>query len=269
MPSHNDLVSQALRQHRAVTRKISRIKAGNATEVSGSKYDPRESPAWIRNASDTQLRALVRNQGKFLDRAIQFVPDANLKPLPVKLWNTFKAVENKVNRFVDESYDEYKNVEIGPAGQTVDSRMRAIAPLHAHMGTRTTDNPYKKRNLSSTSVYGEAGLKALIKDLRNKSTKSHQKVTLDNHRQGVLQMARDIGDPELEHKISSLTKKQWLVLWKYTNFASNIKVPYQHYRDEMTSRKGVTNSQMVANDLQVAHDYVDWAGKLGPEDFRR
>jgi hypothetical protein len=262
MPSHNSRVSQALRLHRAVTRKISRIKAGNATEVSGSKYDPRQSPDWIRNATDAQLSALIRKHNKFLDRSVQFVPDANLNPLPQAKWKTFKALEAKKNQFVTDSYEPYKDIDITPAGQTVDSRMRAIAPLHAHMGERTTDNPYKKAEKASTSVYGESGLDALIKDMRKKTTKTHQRKSLQHHKDGVLQMARDIGDPELEHKISKLTAQQWLVLWKYTQFARNIKVPYQHFKDSMASRKGVTNSQMVANDLQVAHDYVDWASNL-------
>ena len=262
MPSHNSRVSQALRLHRAATRKISRIKATNGTEVSGSKYDPRQSPDWIRNATDAQLGALIRKQTKFLDRTTQFVPDAQLKPLPQKLWQAFKQAEAKKNLFVQDNYEPYKDIEIGPAGMSVDSRMRTITPLHAHMGERTTDNPYKKANKSSTSVYGEAGLKALIKDMRSKSTKAHQQKSLGHHRDGVIKMAQDIGDPLLEHKVKSLTKAQWLVLWKYTQFGRLIKVPYQHYKDSQASRKGVTNSQMVANDLQNAHDYLDWASNL-------
>lgn len=261
MPSHNERVSRALRGHRAVTRKISRIKSGNHTEVSGSKYDPRQSPDWIRNATDKQLSSLIRRQDKFLDRSVQFVPDAQLKPLPMKLWQTFQAAEAKKNEFVEKFYEPFKNVHIDPAGMSVDDRMRIITPLHAHMGERTSDNPYKKHQKASTSVYGEAGLKALIKDMRKKSTKTHEKESLDNHRAGLLKMLDAVGNEAMAQKVSKMTAKQWALVWKYTQFARNIRPAYQHYKDSMAGRKGVANSQMVETDLQIADEYLDWAGK--------
>jgi len=177
----------------------------------------------------------------------------------MKLWKEFQAAEAKKNAFVEKSYEPFKEVRIDPAGVTVDERMRMITPLHAHMGERTTENPYKKAHKASTSVYGEAGLRALIKDLRTKSTKKHDHESLKNHRDGLMKMLDAVGDEARIAKAKKLTAKQWALLWKYTPFARNIRPAYNHYKDTLASRKGVTNSQMVETDLSVADEYIDWA----------
>lgn len=262
MANLGDRRKLALAQHRAVTRKISRIKANNGTQISKTEHDPRASPAFIKKATPTQLAALIRRQDKFLDRSTQFVPDSNSKPLPIKDWQTFKQAEAKHNQFIKDFYAQYKDIYITPAGQTVDSRMRAITPLHAHMGQRTTDSPYKERNKSSRSIHGEAGLKALIKDLKNRSTWSHEAKALKNHRDGVMKMLITSGDLKAQEDLAKLTKKQWALLWKYTPFGRHVKVPYDHYKDALAGRRSVTSSQMVENDLAAAKEYIKWAGNV-------
>jgi hypothetical protein len=133
------------------------------------------------------------------------------------------------------------------------------------MGERTAENPYKKANKSSRSVYGENGLKALIKDMRSKSTKKHDKESLNNHRAGLMQMLDAVGDEARIAQVKKLNSKQWALLWKYTPFARNIRPAYNHYKDTLASRKGVTNSQMVETDLSVADEYIEWA--LGKTDL--
>ncbi|QIG76007.1 hypothetical protein EVC23_008 [Rhizobium phage RHph_N3_8] len=259
MANLGDKRRKALQQHRAVTKKISRIKGGTGAEVAGTDQDPRKSPEFIRNADEKALNALIRRQDKFLDRSVQFVPDAHNKPLPSKMWAEFKQAEDKYNQHVQKFYQDYKDIYIEPSGQTVDSRMLAITPLHAHMGQRTTDSPYKERNKSSRSVYGESGLRALIKDLKNRSTMAHEKRALQNHRNGVMKMLQATGDLEAMEMLGKLTHKQWALVWKYTKFASQVRVPYQHYKDALDGKKGVINSQMVQTDLAVAKEHLRWA----------
>lgn len=262
MANLGDKRRKALQQHRAATRKISRIKYGTGAEVSGSSQDPRESPEFIRNADEKALNALIRRQDKFLDRSVQFVPDAHNKPLPSKLWSEFKAAEAKYNEHVKSFYENYKDIYLAPSGQTVDSRMIAITPLHAHMGQRTTDSPYKEHAKSSKSVYGESGLKQLIKDMKRRSTTTHEAKALKNHRDGVMKMLDSVGDLEMQEMLGKLTKKQWALLWKYTTFATNVRVPYKHYKDALDGKRGVINSQMVQTDLAVAKQWVEWAGNV-------
>jgi hypothetical protein len=261
MSGANELRRLALQKHRAVTRKVSRIKATTGAEVSGSDQDPRTELAFIRNASEGELRALVRKQDKFLARSTQFVPDADLKPLPKSLWQKYEAAEAKKNAAELKTYQEFKDVEIGPSGMTVDQRMAAITPLHAHMGQHTTPNPYRSNKRASTSVYGVNGLKRLIDHTRKLATQKHQKEALDNHRAGVMKMLDSIGDEQLSQKLNSLTTKQWAYLWKYTPFAANIKPTYEHYKDAIDARDSVMNSQMIQTDLAVAGEYVDDASK--------
>lgn len=261
MPNENELRRLAMQKHKAVTRKVSRQKASTGVEISGTEYDPRTDMSFIRTATASELRALVRKQNKFLDRQTQFVPDADLKPLPKKIWQEYVKAEARKHEFVKKTYAEFKDVEIGPSGMTVDSRMAAITPLHAHMGQHTTDNPYKLSKRASTSVYGVSGLKKLIDHTKRLATQKHQKEALDNHRLGVAKMLDAIGNDEMSQKLSKLTSKQWAYLWKYTPFAANIKPTYQHYKDALDAKDSVMNSDMVQTDLAVAGEYIDDAAK--------
>jgi hypothetical protein len=260
MANDNSLRSAALRAHRAATRKVSRLKAGSGVEVSGSDYDPRQTPDFIRSATPAQLRTLVRRLDKFNSRETQFVPDAEFKPIPRKLFDRVKKAEAKKNEFVEKFYEPFKNIMIEPAGMTVDQRMAMITPLHPHMGTRTTDSPYKKSDRESTTIHGEAGAKKLVKHLNDLATMKHEKQSLKNHRQGVMKMLDIVGDIEMQVKVAQLTNKQWAALWKYTKFASMIKTPYSHYNASITGDKSLSNSESVQTDLAVAGEYVDWAG---------
>lgn len=261
MASDKSLRNAALAGHRAATRKVSRLKAASGVEVSGSDYDPRRDPAFIRSATPAQLRALVRKQDKFLDRGTQFVPDADFQPIPKKVWDKVKKAEQKKNDFVEKFYEPFKNIMIEPAGMTVDQRMAMITPLHPHMGTRTTDSPYKKSDRESTTLHGEAGAKKLAKHLNDLATLKHEKQSLKNHRAGVMKMLDIVGDIEMQVKVAKLTNKQWAALWKYTKFASMIKSPYSHYNASITGDKSLSNSESVQTDLAVAGEYVDWAGE--------
>lgn len=261
MPDANELRRRALQGHRAATRKVSRLKQGSGVEVSGSDYDPRKSPGFIRTASPQELRSLIRAQNKFNDRKSQFVPDADLNPLPKDMWQKYEKVEAAKHAAEMKTYQEFKDVEIGPSGMTVDQRMAAITPLHAHMGQHTTPNPYRSNKRSSTSVYGVGGLKRLIEHTRKLATQKHQKEALDNHRAGVIKMLDTIGDDQLSQKLSKLTTKQFAYLWKYTPFAANIKPTYNHYKNAMDAQDSVMNSEMVQTDLAVAGDYVEDAAK--------
>lgn len=215
----------------------------------------------MRNATRAELNRYIKDLNKFNNRGVQFVPDAEMKPLPKTLWETFKQVEAKKNEFVQNFYQQYKDIYIEPSGQTVDQRMAAITPLHAHMGQRTTDSPYKQADRSSTSVYGESGLKRLIEHTRKQATKSHERKALKNHRDGVMKMLDAVGNEELQKKLEKLTAKQWAVLWKYTPFAGSIKPVYSHYKDSQAGNKSIANSESVQTDLAIAGEYIDWAGK--------
>lgn len=261
MPNINDLRLIAIQKHKAATRKVSRAKAATGVELTGSTHDPRQELAQIRQASPRELSAYVRNLEKFLDRGTQFVPDAHNKPIPRTTWDKVQKSEAKKNAFVAKFYDEFKDVYIDPAGQTVDQRMAAVTPLHAHMGQRTTDSPYKKATRKSTSIYGEAGAKRLIEHNLKQGTLRHEKETLNNHRRGIMKMLDQVGDIEKMEQVAKLTQRQWAILWKYTPFAANIKVPYDHYKDSMAGNKGVINSDMVATDLSVAGEYLDWVSR--------
>ena len=255
----------ALQRHKAATRKVSRLKAASGVEVSGSGYDPRKEATFIRDASRKELNAYIKGLDKFTDRKTQFVPDAQLKPIPRPVWEKLKATETKKNDFVQKFYEPFKDIFIAPAGQTVDQRMAAITPLHAHMGQRTTDSPYKQADRSSTSLYGASGAKRLTDHLKNMASMKHEKQALKNHRDGVMKMLDTVGNEEMKTKIAQLSQKQWAVLWKYTPFASNIKVPYSHYKDSQAGNKSIANSESVATDLGIAGEYVDWAGGKGKD----
>jgi len=236
------------------------LKAANGVEISGTDYDPRKTTTFIHDASPKQLAAYVRSLNKFNNRDTQFVPDAEFQPIPKKVWDKVKAAEEKKNAFVKKFYEPFKDIVIDPAGQTVDQRMAMITPIHEHMGTRTTDSPYKKSDRKSTTLHGESGAKRLTKHLNDMATMKHQKQSLKNHRTGVMKMLDIVGDIEMQVKVAKLTNKQWATLWKYTNFATMIKTPYSHYNASITGDKSLSNSESVQTDLKVAGDYVDWAG---------
>jgi len=261
MSQLNDLRRLAAQRHKSVTRKISRLKSGSGVEVSGSHYDPRQDLSFIRTASKGELNRYVKDLNHFNDRRVQFVPDANMKPIPRESWEKHVKAEAKKDAFVKKFYEPFKDIYIAPSGQTVDQRMAAVTPLHAHMGQRTTDSPYKQTGRASTSVYGEAGLKRLTEHVRKQATLKHEKEALANHKAGVLKMLDKVGNMEMKAKVEKLTQKQWAVLWKYTPFAANIKVPYSHYKDSQAGNKSIANSESVQTDLAVAGEYVDWAGE--------
>ena len=270
MSNINDLRRLAQQRHKAATRKISRIKAANGVEVSGSDYDPRKSPEFIRNATPTQLRALIRKLDAFNQRSVQFVPDAEMRPMSRKLWEQFEGAQDKRRQARDKSYDEFKNIPIGPldskdkAGNvightTVDERLRQITPLHAHMAQIDYDNPYRRQDLKSTSVASEKKLKELISTRRKQSTAKHQAQVLKAHRDAVMDMLTITGDLDLMEDFGSLTNKQFALLWKYTVVPTHVKITYNFYKDEQTGRKGVTNSAMAANEMAQVREYIKWA----------
>lgn len=262
MSNINDLRRKAMLRHRAATRKISRTKAGNGVEISGSDVDPRKSLEFIRTASSRQLESYINRLDRFNDRGTQFVPDAEMRPMRKKLWDEFKAAESRRHESTDRNYEEFKDIVIGPTGQTVDERMHQITPLHPHMANMETQSPYARRELTSRNIASEKKLQALIKLRKQQATQSHQDQVLKAQRKSAIDMAIVIGDYELIEKLHKLTDKQFALAWKYTRMSSNFKTDYEFYKDALSGRKGVTNSQMAANELDEAKGYLDWASTV-------
>jgi hypothetical protein len=259
MPNIHDLRRLALQRHKAATRKISRTKAGNGVEISGSDVDPRKSLDFIRSATSKQLQSYVNKLDRFNNRSVQFVPDAEMRPMKKKLWEDYRQAEAARNAAIDANYVDFKDVVIGPIGQTVDERMHQITPLHPHMANMETQSPYAKRELSSRNVASERKLQALIKLRKEQATSRHQQEVLKSQRKASIDMAITIGDYELIEKIVALSDKQFALAWKYTRMSSHLKTDYEFYKDALSGRKGVTNSEMAANELDAVKKYLDWA----------
>ena len=80
----------ARKRHRAVTQKVSRIKAKEDVVLSGTKLDPRKDPTSFKRMNSIQLKAHIARMDTFVSRDVSYVKGAaKTAPLTGTLWQTY------------------------------------------------------------------------------------------------------------------------------------------------------------------------------------
>jgi len=253
------LRAQAMARHRAATRKVSRLNRRAGVSVSGSRVDPRSTPKNIRNYNATQLRSYINKLNKFVDRSVQFVPDANRQPISSATWKKYKSLERRYNDKIADHFSRYKDIFIGPANTTVGDRMKATTPDFPHMQDRAVNAPYTPLDRSSVNIGSERALKKLITDIRRRSSGKSINKRIRNDKSQFRELMKTVSDPSLVEKIEGLTTEQFDLLWNYSGFATAVSLGYEMSKALLSDNEKPWHSGVLKDSVNSAHELADWA----------
>lgn len=256
-----ELRQLARARHRAVTRKISRLKQDAGVPVSGTKSDPRRDLSRVKRYTKSQLRAYVGQLNDFSSRSVQFVPSASKKPMQADLWKKYKNLERRYNQRVNAQFAKVQDVFLPAVGQTIGERMAMITPAHRQLTNPAVNAPYRPSEMQSRNVASERALKRLIAQKQNQLKASYRKKLVDDARSQFAKMADVINRRDLANDVSKLSDAQFEVLWNYTPFASAIGINYEVIQAMLSNKEKPYHSDSLRNAVASQKSLIDWARK--------
>jgi hypothetical protein len=251
----------ARKRHQAATRKVKRLSNVRDVDIAGSRFDPRRDLAGLKRYNTAQVMAYIRKLDSFLDRSNQFVGDAKRRPIPIKEWQQYQRIQNQYNQGASAVFDDIKNIRL-PSGMTVGQREATLKSDHPLAGNPSVSKPHAPVVKQPFNIASRDKLKDLIKDLKHKMSASYDKRQLEQDRSELRQIMAVVKDPKLEAKISSLSARQFNVLWNYTNFVTAASFMYEMLRDKMTTGEEPWQAERIRAKFEQAIELVDFASKL-------
>lgn len=266
MPSHSELLAEAMNKTTRSGAKISRIRSSNGAEVGGTEFDPRVSRDRIKHYNSRQLESYIRKQDKFLQRHIQFLPLYGGAPLPMNEWKQYQRAEREVNKQRAGKLAEVSDIVL--PGQKAEKwrKPKTIGDLAAEQGqsklqyfesTDSMTKPVKQENVTFTSRESVAKMRDFLKKQRTTSWQAEAGARSDY---SATSMLGYLGSDTLNKKMEALSPDQLDTLWNYTSFAANLSLWYSEakmkdqgkdYNDDILSAQG--------DDVSM---WLDWAGTL-------
>jgi len=213
-------------RHRAATRKVSRLKSTQGVVLGGTKYDPRKDLSSLKKLNSIQLKAYIARIETFVSRDTQFVAGKGNIPLPATKFQRLKRAEAQYNAIAKANLSEIENINLPSAGMTIGQRVEATTPKHPTTAPPASHAPHLPINRSSKGIPNEKALSKLIKDMEAKSNPRYVKKKLGQQWDAAQKMVEGISNKNLSQMFSTLTDKEFNVLWNYTNFAEVSSLDY-------------------------------------------
>jgi len=249
-------------RHRAVGKKISRLKQTNEVKVGGTKYDPRRELKKLERYNARQLDAYVRELNSFMKRETQFVPDSQRRPMKGDQWKQYKELEKQYNNRATSEYSPLADIPLPHTGMTVGERMSMMTPDHPQAGNPSVNNPYKTVQRKPTNVAGAKKLNDLIKDLKKRLDSRFEAKELKRARDEFSQMMAKINMPDMEKAVNSLTPSDFKNLWYLTSFATDISIMYEVSMALISDKDKPWHSDVFDNAVADAMVQIQWAKNL-------
>jgi len=233
----------ARKRHRAVTQKVSRIKAKEGITLTGTKDDPRKDPQSFKRMNAIQLRAHIAKQETFISRETQFVSGAKGTILTGSLWHQAETLIRAVNRKNATPYEAVKNVFLPSQGMTVDEFM-GTKPTHPVTGNPASRAPHLPITKSAKGIPNDRQLKKLIKDLQAKLATDYGDKVIARERKTLGKFLKDIGKvsniKDISKDFRGLTPGQFAFMWNYTNFAAISSFDYEIAKSKLHDPKSLS-----------------------------
>lgn len=259
----NRLRAEAAKRHRAATNKISRLKQNRNVEISGSKADPRREKANIKRYTASQLRTYIKELNSFIDRKVQFVPDAHRRPVAGSLWDQYKALETRYNARVERELDKYRDIKIPKSNMTVGQRLAMMTPDHPRMGgSVAVHSPYEPINRKPTAAASAKAVRRLIRDMKNRLKPDYFDRNAESGRDVANKMLALFHRPDLNDKLNALTNKQFSFLWNLTGFATALSLGYEGALSQLSDDEKPWHTQAIEHAIEDAIDEVKWVSEL-------
>lgn len=250
---------------RAATRKVSRLKRATGVEISGSAVDPRRDPKLVAKYNRRQLAAYERDLNSFVSRRTQYVPDAQGRPIKSKTWNEYKRSEAAYNAGVTERFGKVKDIPLPISGQTIGERMDAMTPEHRQAYNPAINAPYKPPTRKSKQIASEKALKKLTRQMKDRLDPRAEGRAARAARDQLKQMLDVINEPDLQAAVDKLTNGQFMTMWNYTQFATNISLNYDVKQRMMSGKEKPWYSEALKQAVRNSHALADWAGSLASD----
>ena len=249
-----------MKRHKAAGKKISRLQREKGIQgLSGSANDPRRDPKILKRYTKKQVQAYINELNRFTSRGTQFVPDAQRRPVPGNLWNTYKNLEKQFNKRVDAHFNQVADVYVPRLGMTIRERMAMMTPDHPKAGQSAVHSPYNPPDRRPTNVASRKALERLIGDMKERLKPSWFDKKLNEGRDQFGKMAKIVNDPALEAAVNDLSPQQFDMLWNYTPFASAESLVYEIRMSMLSDKEKPWHTQTLDNALKDMHELVSWA----------
>ena len=229
--------------------------------MSGTEFDPRRSTTAPRQYTTAQLRAYRNQLSSFLDRRNQFVPDASRAPIPRAEYQRYKQAEARYASAAGDVYERLKNTPL-PGGQTVAERMAAMTPMHKTMHNTAANRIFDPVTRDSGDIVSRAAMRKLEKAMRQNSSPQAIRRKVQSARDQFKQMMETINMPELAREVKGLSNDQFVALWNFTSFATQVSFSYQSAKKMLTPKEQSWGHEAVRQQMEDAMELVDWARKL-------
>lgn len=247
----------AVSRHKAVTKKISRINKTSGAKVSGSGYDPRKPLSVVRNYNSRELAVYTKKLDAFVDRKVQFVPDARSRPMPIKDWKSYKASEAVVNNINQAKYSKVRKIKL-PNGFTVEQQLSMTDTIHPQMQNPASDSSHRPTNRKSRTAASLQKLHELEMNMKKRATPKYQADKLATSRESLKTMLESV-DPTgaIQARVSKMSNKQFELLWNYSGtFANSISLSYVLLQKMFEDGKNMSPESRAAYLDSAREEYV-------------
>jgi len=258
--------SQALHLQRRVNHKISRLRTKQDVEVAGSQYDPRRPVRNIKRYTQKQLDALIARQTQFVDRATQFVPDAQRRPIPASEFKPLHVAQVRLRERRQAELDAKRNTPTASGTETIGQRRDKMRSDRKMAGNPSVTDPYEPKVNASKDIANRKAVKKLLRDAQQKLNPGWEKKEFQRQIGEFSKMVGRIGDADLAAAVKKLSPAQFRTLWNDEGFAAAVSSQYEIVRTALISEEDKPwHVQIIHDAFADARRMVDWAAKLDPE----
>lgn len=261
MSKLDDLRQQAAKRHQSVTRKISRTKRVNGTDISGTQYDPRRDVDRFKTYNRAQLEATIRSYDNFMSRSNQYYGDSEGRPLTSKDWRSYKGLERTFNSNARREFAEIQDLVIPGRNMTVKEYVASTKSDFPRAADPAVNSPYTEYHRDPANIASKKGLKHLIKTLKLKNQPDYfEKLQKESRRQAD-RMFEIVGQPGLQERVQKLNSKQFAALW-VSKFAAALSGKYELLKDSNTKSKKMWYDTVSDNEFDDMVELIDWAEEV-------
>lgn len=237
------LRAEAKRLRRNATAKVGRIRRNYGVDLSGSNNDPRRDNSTIDRMDSRQLKTLIRNTSKFLDRNTGFVAGAKGVVIPINVWRDYKRVETRFNAKADAHRAQFADMVIPGSTMTVQERDEDIRNRRSKRGMSSdaSNRPLERVDRQSTNMRSERAVRKLTRDLERRMNPTFYKKAMSAARKQANTMASGVGSPELKKFVGGLSDEEFDFLWFYGKLAHDLSARYDSDQDASRIDVGFQN----------------------------
>lgn len=261
-PDIQQLRAEARARHRAVTKKISRLKSVKDVDIAGTKADPRRDLNALKSYNSRQLKAYIASMNAFTSRKTQFVPDVKRQPMRQSVWEEYKKLERKRNAKVNADFEKVADIYNPRRGMTIRQRMDMITPVHRTAYDPAVNSPFRPSSRGSRNAASEQALKKLITEKKRQLRPDYNAKQAKAARKQFDQMARVINRHDITSAIKTLSNDQFMLIWNYDVLATAMSLSYEAAQAYNTDQEQAFHSDATEQSMREVSELITWARTL-------